>query len=237
MDTRVALVTGASRGIGRAMALGLARLDYKVILVSRSRDKLNEVAAEIAADPALPSADVYPVDMNRSEQVVEFCADVIGAYPRLDVLVNNAGAHFRGTLEASRDEFARILETNLIGPYILLRELTPMMQKQRSGHIFNIASRAGKNGFAETGVYSATKFGLVGLSESLYRKLSADGIRVTALCPGWVDTIMAREAGAPIPPEEMIQPDDLMKTIAWLLSLSPAVCVREVVLETATSLT
>lgn len=110
------------------------------------------------------------------------------------------------------------------------------MKQQQSGYIFNVASRSGKVGFAGSGGYSASKFGLVGLNESLYRELTPQGIKVTALCPAWVNTKMAREAGTPLEAGEMIQPDDLFETIRWLLNLSSGACVKEVVITNPKSL-
>ena len=110
-------------------------------------------------------------------------------------------------------------------------KVVPIMKKQGSGHIFNIASRAGKVGFAGKGVYGATKFGLVGLSESLYRELSEAGISVTAICPGWVNTELAQQGGTPLSEEDMIQPEDILKTIQWLLALSPNTRIKDVVIE------
>jgi NAD(P)-dependent dehydrogenase (short-subunit alcohol dehydrogenase family) len=110
------------------------------------------------------------------------------------------------------------------------------MKKQQSGYIFNVASRSGKVGFAGNGGYGASKFGLVGLSESLYRELTPQGIKVTALCPAWVNTNMAREAGTPLEADEMIQPEDVFETIRWLLSLSSGACVKEVVITNPKSL-
>jgi short-subunit dehydrogenase len=105
------------------------------------------------------------------------------------------------------------------------------MIEGNAGTILNVASRAGIIGFPNFGAYGASKFGMVGLSESLYRELAPRGIKVTALCPSWIDTDMARESGTPLSSEEMIQTEDLMKTVRWLLSLSPAACVREVMIE------
>ena len=110
------------------------------------------------------------------------------------------------------------------------------MKKQQSGYIFNVASRSGKVGFSGSGGYSASKFGLLGLNESLYRELTPQGIKVTALCPAWVNTQMAREAGTPLEAEEMIQPSDLFHTIQWLVNLSSGACVKEVVITNPQSL-
>jgi len=103
------------------------------------------------------------------------------------------------------------------------------MKKHDSGLIVNIASRAGKIGFSKKGVYGASKFGLVGLGESLYREFSPTGIRVTTLCPSWVYTDMTKYAG--VPEKEMLESEDLLKTVRWLLTLSPAACVKELVIE------
>jgi NADP-dependent 3-hydroxy acid dehydrogenase YdfG len=105
------------------------------------------------------------------------------------------------------------------------------MKAQKSGYIFNIASRAAKYGFPGGGIYGSTKFAFVGLTESLFRELAPAGIRLTSLCPGWVNTEMAKKAGTPLKEEEMIQPSDLLNTIRYLLNLSESVCIKEIVLE------
>ena len=124
------------------------------------------------------------------------------------------------------DKLQSLLATNLVGPFKLLQEVVPKLLEQQRGLIINIASRAGKIGFAGWGAYGASKFGLVGLSESLYRELARSGIKVTTLCPGWIDTDMAKRGGSPLRTHDMIQPEDIMKTVRWLMSLSPAACVR-----------
>jgi short-subunit dehydrogenase len=133
-------------------------------------------------------------------------------------------------------DFKSMLETNLVAQLIFTQEVVPAMKKQQSGYIFNVASRSGKVGFAGNGGYAASKFGLIGLSESLYRELTPQGIKVTALCPAWVNTNMAQEAGTPLETEEMIQPEDLFETIRWLLNLSAGACVKEVVITNPKSL-
>ena len=146
-------------------------------------------------------------------------------------MVNNAGEGGAGTLDVQLDKLTSLLNVNLVGPFKLLQEVVPILVAEQSGIVINIASRAGKIGFAGWGAYGASKFGLVGLSESLYRELAAFGVKVTTICPGWIDTEMAKMGGSPLASSDMIQPDDLMKTVRWLMSLSPAACVREVVIE------
>ena len=156
-------------------------------------------------------------------------ADVVSKFGRIDLLFNNAGIGNSGSLEMSVEEFDEILAVNLRGAYSFLKAVVPIMKKQHSGTIINMASNAGKTGYAGWGAYGASKFGLVGLSESLHRELSAQGIKVTAICPNWVDTDMAKISG--LSAAEMISPEDILKTVRWLLSLSPAAVIKDVLIE------
>ncbi|HDR51685.1 MAG TPA: SDR family oxidoreductase [Mariniphaga anaerophila] len=232
---KTALITGASKGIGKAIATGLAEMGCQTILIGRNVNDLKNVKKEITAkgfdDPAL-----FELDITDSKKVKETIAEVLKQFSRIDILVNNAGIHFNGTLELPEPDFKKMLDTNLTAQFVMLQEVVPVMKTQKSGYIFNVASRSAKVGFAGSGAYCASKFGLLGLSESLYRELTPQGIKVTALCPAWVDTNMAQEAGTPLQPEEMIHPDDLFKTIRWLLELSPGACVKEVVITNLKSL-
>jgi len=234
-SNKIAIITGAGKGIGKAIALGLAGLGYQTILTGRNRADLESISSEIIQKgghtPVLFDFDItdFPVMKNTIKKVVS-------EFGRIDILVNNAGVYFDGTVDIDEEDFDTQLSTNLTAQFRILKEVVPVMKKQRSGYIFNVASRSGKIGFESSGAYSATKFGLVGLSESLYRELNPLGISVTALCPGWVNTKMAYEAGSTLKGEQMIQPEDLFKTVKWLLSLSPGACVKEVVLETPKSI-
>ncbi|MCA1759140.1 MAG: SDR family oxidoreductase, partial [Bacteroidales bacterium] len=179
---------------------------------------------------------LFELDITESEKVKETVAGIVEKFGRIDILVNNAGIHFDGSLELPEKNFKKMLDTNLTAQFVMLQEVVPVMKKQKSGYIFNVASRSAKVGFAGSGAYCASKFGLLGLNESLYRELTPLGIKVTALCPAWVNTNMAQEAGTPLQPEEMIQPEDLFKTIRWLLELSPGACLKEVVITNPKSL-
>ena len=232
---KVAIITGASKGIGKAISIGLAKMDYQTILIGRNLDDLKKVKEKIAEKSRF-EPNVFELDITDSEKVKETIGQVIQKFGRIDILVNNAGIHFGGSLDLPEEDFKKMLETNLTAQFVLLQEVVPVMKKQKSGYIFNVASRSAKVGFAGSGSYCASKFGLLGLNESLYRELTPQGIKVTALCPAWVNTNMAQEAGTPLQPEEMIQPDDLFKTIRWLLELSPGTCVKEVVITNPKSL-
>jgi 3-oxoacyl-[acyl-carrier protein] reductase len=232
---KIAIITGAGKGIGKSVSIGLAELGYKTILIGRNKNDLETVAQEIKNSKHL-SPEIIRLDITDSVAVKNTIKQIMNDFGRIDILVNNAGIYFDGSADISETDFSKMIETNLTAQYVFLTQVVPVMKEQKSGSIFNIASRAGKIGFAGSGGYSASKFGLVGLSESLYRELSPLGISVTALCPGWVNTKMAVEAGSTLTGEQMIQPDDLFKTIKWLLSLSPGACVKEVVLETPHSI-
>lgn len=235
-NKKIAIITGASKGIGKAISIGLATLNYQTILIGRNKTDLQKVAEEIVNAEGI-SPKIIQLDITDSDAVKNSIENIRKEFGRIDILVNNAGVYFDGSLEAiSEKNFTEMLQTNLTAQFSFLKEIVPIMKLQKSGYIFNVASRAGKIGFAGSGAYSASKFGLVGLSESLYRELNPLGISVTALCPGWVNTKMAVEAGSTLVGEQMIQPEDLFKTIKWLLSLSSGACVKEVVIETPFSI-
>ena len=178
---------------------------------------------------------IYPLDIHDHDKIPEIVEGIKSKFNRIDILVNNAGKWIRGTLDISKEDFTDIMNINLIAPYLFINEIVPIMRQQKKGYIFNIASRAGKVGYIRTGVYSASKFGLVGMSESMYLKLAPDGIKVTTLCPAYVNTQMAFDADTPLAQEEMIQPEDIMETIRWLIRMSPFAYVKEIVIECKTN--
>lgn len=230
IEKRIAVITGAGKGIGLAISNGLANLGYQTVMISRHAGDLKYAAEEIIRAGGLAPLSIQ-MDITDTEKLVAAVKEIKQKYGRIDVLVNNAGIYVDGTLELSESDFKSMIDTNLVAHFNLTKEVVRLMKKQKSGYIFNIVSRSGKIGFSGTGGYSASKFGMLGLNESLYRELVPKGIRVTALCPGWVNTQMAFKAGTPLQEMEMIQPDDLFETVKWLLSLSAGACVKEVVLE------
>jgi NAD(P)-dependent dehydrogenase (short-subunit alcohol dehydrogenase family) len=231
---KVAIVTGASRGIGACVAAGLAEDGYAVALTARSKHSLEEVATQIRSRVSAKAPEIltFALDVQDHAAVDNMVSSVVASQGRIDVLFNNAGAGLSGSVDLSHEEFDRVLAVNLKGAFNFLKAVVPIMKEQGEGTIINVASRAGKIGFVNSGAYSASKFGLVGLSESLYRELCPLGIKVTALCPSWVDTEMTKEA--PVNKEEMLVPDDLLKTVRWLLSMSPAAVVKDLIIECKT---
>jgi short-subunit dehydrogenase len=227
----VAIITGASRGIGRELAVGLAQDGYNLIMIARSGSALKSVLNEVEGLSPTKTAHhiIHSVDVTDDKLITEVVTDTMDKYGKINLLINNAGIYTPGTLDIPVHSFEQMVRVNLKGPFVLMKAVIPIMKEQKSGYVINIASRAGKIGFAGDGAYGASKFGLVGLNESLYRELAISGISLTAICPSWVKTEMAD--GAPIDGSEMIQPDDILKTVRWLLSLSPSVRVRELTLE------
>ncbi len=234
---KVAIITGASRGIGKTVATGLAQMGYQLVLISRSEQTLIALSEELKT---LPPQQIQPVifgfDLTDSEKTKSAIKMVKEKFGRIDLLFNNAGIFYDGTLSLSEEDFKAMLNTNLMAQFVITQEVVPIMKKQKSGYILNLVSRSGKIGFAGSGGYSASKFAMSGLNESLYRELAEFGISVTAICPGWVDTEMAFAAGTPLKSEEMIQPSDIMKTIKMLLNLSPSARIKEIIIEPAKSI-
>ena len=234
-NTKVAIITGASRGIGARVAEALAADGYAIAITARSKETLKKLADQIIIAGANQDAVlVFPLDVQDHNAVQAMVADVQAKFGQIDLLFNNAGIDMLGTVDVAIEDFDKTLAVNLRGAFSFLKAIVPIMKSQGNGTIINVASIAGKTGFAEFGVYAASKFGLVGLSEALYRELSPLGIKVTALCPGWVDTDMAENSG--LTKEEMISTADLVTTVRWLLSLSPAAVVKDLIIECRTSI-
>jgi short-subunit dehydrogenase len=227
----LAIITGASQGIGAVIAKGLANDGYRDVLIARNRQNLDKVYAEIMKSDDIFEPVVLSLDITDYAMLDNAIRGINQKYGTIDILVNSAALFVDGSLSEPVDNFRKIIETNVVAQYAILKTVTEIMKTQKNGYIFNIASRAAKYGFPGGGIYGSTKFAFAGLAESLYRELAPLGIRITTLCPGWVNTGMAKSAGTPLKDEEMIQPDDLLNTIRYLLNLSENVCIKEIVLE------
>lgn len=230
---KVALITGASKGIGRAVAEGLAADGFSLALTARSKDRLQELKQGLLEKSAGTGCDIkvetYDLDIRDKSAVEAMVNDVVEKFGRIDLLFNNAGIFHGGTLDVSYEEFCEMLDINLKAAFLMLRLVVPVMRKQKQGTVINLSSRSGVIAKPRSGGYAASKFGLVGLSEAVYRDAIEDGVKVTALCPGWVDTDMAVMSG--LPSEEMIQTADIVETVRWLYRLSPSACVNKVMIE------
>ena len=197
MHRPVVFVTGAGRGVGRAIALRFASAGYAVGVAGRSDDAIRAVADEIGA--AGSEAFAVRCDVTHKQSVVDAIAEVNRRLGPTDVLVNNAGVADSAPFAAMDDAlWERMLAVNLTGTYYCMRAVLPGMFERRRGRVINIASVAGRTGFAYTAAYCASKHGVVGLTRAVALEAAGKGVTVNAICPGWVDTDMTRESVARI---------------------------------------
>jgi 3-oxoacyl-[acyl-carrier protein] reductase len=186
---RIALVTGASRGIGRACALELAKAGAKVALAARQTEKLEEVAAEIRA--AGGEAFVTAIDLTAQDSIKAAVSKVAKEFGRIDILVNNAGMTKDGlALRMKADDWNMVLQTNLTGAFFCIQQVISPMMRERWGRIVNISSVVGEAGNAGQANYVASKAGLIGLTKSLAQELGSRNITVNAVAPGFIETDM-----------------------------------------------
>lgn len=186
---RIALITGASQGIGRACALELARSGASVALAARNMDKLGQVAAEISA--AGGTAQAFALDIANEDSIKECAKAVLAHFGGVHILVNNAGiTRDILAMRMKRKDWDDVLSTNLTGAFLLTQALISQMVKNRWGRIINITSIVGETGQAGQSNYAASKAGLIGLTKSLARELASRSITVNAVAPGYIETAM-----------------------------------------------
>jgi NAD(P)-dependent dehydrogenase (short-subunit alcohol dehydrogenase family) len=216
---RVAVVTGGSRGIGRAVVEALLGEGWRVYFCSKSPESVEGAQRELA-ERFGAAVRGRPANVARQEEVDAFAAWVLGEEAgRVDCLVNNAGrGRFAPVDELSGEDWRDILDTNLSGPFYCVRAFAPAMKKRGSGWIFNIASLAGKNPFAGGAAYNASKFGLVGFSEAAMLDLRQHGVRVASILPGSVDTSFRHGHGRSAEGGWMLMPEDVAKMLLHLLT-------------------
>jgi 3-oxoacyl-[acyl-carrier protein] reductase len=228
LSGQVAVVTGAGRGIGAAIARKLAALGGSVVLCGRSLTTLQTAASEIAAAGGKTKA--MQCDVGSLESVQALAAFVEKTFDRIDILVNNAGiGSFAAPLhELTPEEWEKVLNTNLRGVYYCIRSFAPMMIRAKTGHIVNISSLAGKNALPNGAAYAASKWGLNGLSYSVAEELRPHNIRVAVVCPGSVDTDLSPHTGKD--PNKMLKPADVAHVVGMLVTQAPQSFASEVLL-------
>jgi NAD(P)-dependent dehydrogenase (short-subunit alcohol dehydrogenase family) len=219
---KAAVVTGGSSGIGYAIARMLHEEGYDLTLAARKRERLETAAAEL-------DAHAVTADVAREEDCERIVSDHERRFRRLDVLVNSAGVGVGARIEDLQTKHWDLqLDVNLRGAFLVTRFALPLL-KQSSGIVVNISSIAGTVPAPGLAAYGASKAGLISLTRSLNAEHADDGVRATAICPGFVDTPMAAWTG--MASEEMIQPDDCAEVVRLLLRLSPRARVPAVVIE------
>jgi 3-oxoacyl-[acyl-carrier protein] reductase len=224
---KVAFVTGAGRGIGRAIAIALANEGVNVGLFARTEDSLKEVATEIEGIGV--KVAYAAVDVSSLEQVQQGIGTLTNELGPADILINNAGiGKFATLLEMDPEEWKKIIDVNIMGTYYVTRTVLPQLIEKNAGDIINISSTNGLNGAATSSAYSASKFGVIGLTESLAQEVRRNNIRVTALTPSTVATELAVKTDL-IPDgkeEKYIQPEDIAEFIVAQLKLNPRVYLK-----------
>ncbi len=191
IKNKVIIVTGASKGIGRAIALLFARQGASVMLSARGKSGLKRVAKEIETGGG--NCTVIPCDVTKENQVRSLIRKTVQRFKRIDILINNAGLGIhKPVVEFTTRDWDTTIDTNLKGPFYCTREVLPFMIKQKGGQIINIGSLAGKNPIANLAAYCASKFGLIGFSESVALEVRNYGIKINLLLPGTVDTTFGK---------------------------------------------
>jgi NAD(P)-dependent dehydrogenase (short-subunit alcohol dehydrogenase family) len=220
LEGQVALVTGAGRGIGRAVALAFSREGARVAVTGRTEERRDRVAQEIVAagGEALP----FALDVTRDDQVFEAVRHVVSAWGRIDILVNNAGVIQYGApvWAAGVDEWDSTMAVNLRGVFLCCHAVIPHMVERGTGVIINIGSSSARMADPDYGAYTASKWGLAGYTASLARSIRPQGIRVNGINPGWVDTDMAR-AAEPGGNPEWSTPEEIARVALFLAAQAP----------------
>jgi NAD(P)-dependent dehydrogenase (short-subunit alcohol dehydrogenase family) len=234
MPDRAALVTGASSGIGLAIARMLGEEGYGLTVAARRPEKLSDAVAELHA----AGCDVEEVAGNLTDEddIRRIVAAHRERWGRLDVLVNNAGVGVGAAVDetvAKRIDLQ--LDVNLRAVILTYRECTELLRaagaEHRNALVVNTASLSGKSGQPWLSVYSATKAAVIGWTQAMNKELNADGVKSVALCPGYVDTPMTRFVREHVKPEDMIRPEDISEAVRFLLRTSPACVVPEIVFQ------
>ena len=227
LEGKVAIVTGAGRGIGKAVSVALARAGCRVVLAARTREQIETVQLEIISQGG--HALALPADLTVDEDIQRLVEESQAKWGAVDILINNAGWGKRApVVSANLTDWDQTFRLNLRAPMVLAKALLPnMIAKGGEGAVINIGSVSGKTGEANGAAYSASKFGLIGFTQSLYEEVREHGIKVAVILPGFVDTPL-------IPPNrqldrsKMIQADDIAQTVLFVLTSPATSCPVEI---------
>ena len=226
---RKAVITGATKGIGRAIAESLATEGYDIAVCSRHETDLKEMQEDFAKRFADVQLLTKVVDVSKKNEVLAFAQFIENEWHRVDILVNNAGIFIPGSIHTEGvGELEKMIETNLYSAYHLTRALLPLMLPLKKGYIFNMCSTASTSAYTNGGSYSISKYALLGFSKNLRQEMKPHGIKVTAIMPGatWSDSWAGFEA----PEERLMQARDIAEAVVSALRMSASAVVEEIVL-------
>lgn len=227
LQNKSAIITGANKGIGRTTAFALAEEGVHLGLVGRTGLELEALCKELKEQFGI-TAVYATADISKQEEVEQAADSLIEQLGKVDILINNAGiAQFGTLLEMDPKDWERIIQVNLMGTYYMTRKVLPAILEQNEGSIINVASTAGEKGFATGSAYVASKFAVMGLTESLMQEVRKSNVRVTAVTPSTVATDLAVNAGLKIGDEDrMMQPEDVSELIVSILKLPQRVFIK-----------
>jgi len=217
LTAKVAIVTGASRGIGRAISIALAKEAATVVLAARSTDKLRETADQVTSAGGKP--EIVVTELTEEESIKNLVNVTGEKFGRLDILVNNAGVtHSAELQQTTTEDWDRCFEVNSRAPFILCREALSLLKKSEAAYIINIASVVGVKGYPLQSAYTASKHALRGMTMSLAEELNRSNIRVHLLCPGAVNTELVQNVRPDIKKQDLMQPDELAELVLYLVT-------------------
>jgi 3-oxoacyl-[acyl-carrier protein] reductase len=226
LKNKVAIITGASKGIGRTLAIELAKKGVHVAISARSENLLKEVADEIQGSGS--KLFYFPGDMSVEEEIKKFVKETISRFRRLNILINNAGlGHFQNVIDLSTEKWDEMFALNVRGLFILTREALPYLRKAGESVIVNIASLAGKNAFIGGAGYAATKHAVLGFSRCLMLEERQYGVRVLTICPGSVSTSFSSKEKDEQKEKRKIQTQDIAATIIYTIQLPQRAMISE----------
>lgn len=227
LDDKTALVTGGSRGIGRAIALALAEEGCNVAVVSRSKDELMRVVSEILMFNSEGIA--IQADISKPADVDYMVEETLDTFGQIDIFINNAGiAIFKPFFQLTLEDWDKTMAVNLRGAFLCARRVAQVMVKQRSGSIVNICSSASKKAYPNQLAYVVSKHGMLGLSRSLAVELKPYDIKVHAICPGGVDTKLTADARPETDRSDWMQPEDIAHVVLMLLTQNDRATIDEI---------
>lgn len=224
-----ALVTGASKGIGLAIAKRLAKENIELILTSRNAIELESVKSEIQEEYHNLRIDCYTADLSYKPDIEKLAAEILNHHGEINILVNNAGTYLRGNIrDADNGMLEKLMDTNLYSAYHLTRLMLPLLRKHTPGYIFNMSSIAGLEPYPGGHIYCISKYAMTGFSQCLREELMQDGIKVCTIYPGatWSDSWK----GADLPKDRIMQASDIAEAIAAQLKMSPSAVIEEIIL-------